>query len=208
MRTHLAASPRHLATRACLTSPPCHPCVPILSTQPPVRPHLATLPPVRARPVLTPPCAFPSAPSRPPCVPITAPPCLNRGLPPTALPPLHRSHPLHSTARAASPLRPATRACPTSPLNRPCGLTSPPNHPCVPNPPSAASSFPSAMSFHAAILRRDRPLCLSAPPNPCVGAMPPCSPTDTRYKGEWREVFGVHGVIQLTKPSDIVLTTH
>ena len=108
-----AASPHRPTTRACptaplnrpcgLTSPPCHPCVPVR----------ATLPPVRARPGLTPPCACPSvpplhpygltSPPRRPCVPITAPPCLNRGLnglrglrglPHTSPPPLYRSHPL------------------------------------------------------------------------------------------------------------------
>ena len=67
----------HPSTRACLAappirpcglaSPPRRPCVPIRSAHPPVRPHLA------AR-------ASPSRPHPAVCVPISAPPCLNRGL--------------------------------------------------------------------------------------------------------------------------------
>ena len=78
----------------------------------------------------------------------------------------------------SSPFHPATRACPTKFRRYPCGLTAPPCRPCVPGhsaplpvrprrsalppvraqPPTAALSFPSAMSFASpAIIRRDRP---------------------------------------------------
>ena len=59
---------------------------------------IAALPCACPSTLLNRPCGLTSPPSRP-CVPITTPPCLNRGLnglrglPHTSLPPLHRSHP-------------------------------------------------------------------------------------------------------------------
>ena len=91
-------SPLPLRPSAFPAHPPICPCVPILSTQPPVR----------SLPVPAPPCACPSSPPIRPCVPRSS-----------TQPPV-RALPRRPTTRAASPRHLATRAIPSRPYPAVC----------------------------------------------------------------------------------------
>ena len=64
---------------------------------------------------------------------------------------------LHLTARAASPRNLSARACPSALPNRPCGLTAPPRHPCVPCPiPALPCAFHILVQCDLSLVSSDR----------------------------------------------------